>query len=63
MVERPVDLLGDGAALLLGPCNCFIEERGILGLLGRGENEGGVGGSILRLVLADGCGSVSKSAA
>ena len=33
-----------------------VNQLGIFGFLGSGEDEGGVGGSILRLVLFDGCG-------
>jgi hypothetical protein len=33
-----------------------IYQLGIFCLLGRGENEGGVGCGILRLVFADSCG-------
>lgn len=36
--------------------NSNVDQLGIFGLLGGGENEGGVGGSILRLVFADCCG-------
>jgi hypothetical protein len=61
VVEGRVDLLVDRAALLLGPGNGGVQERGILGLLGRGEDQGRVGGGVLGLVLADGCGSVSKA--
>lgn len=32
----------------------IVNELGVLGLLGSGEDEGGVGGGILRLVLANG---------
>jgi hypothetical protein len=32
----------------------IVNELGVLGLLGGGEDEGGVGGGILRLVLANG---------
>lgn len=41
---------------LLGPCVCdsLVDELGVLGLLGCGEDEGGVCGSILRLVLGNG---------
>ncbi len=36
--------------------NSNVDQLGIFGLLGGGENEGGVGGGILRLVFADCCG-------
>lgn len=61
VVKSRVDLLGDGTALRLGLGDRSVEERGVLGLLGRGEDQGRVGGGILRLVLADGCRIVSIS--
>jgi len=39
----------------LAVLNSNINQLGIFGLLGCGENEGGVGGGILGLVFADGC--------
>lgn len=54
-VESVVDLGVDIAALALGVLDGVIDQLGVLGLLGGGEDEGGVGGSILRLVLGDGC--------
>src|SRR5207253_1263662 len=63
VVERPVDLLLQRPTLRLGLGNGGVQERGILGLLGGGEDQGGVGGGILGLVLADGCGTVSMSSA
>lgn len=61
VVESRVHLLGDGTTLGLGLGDRSVKERGVLGLLGRGEDQGRVGGGILRLVLADGCGIVSMS--
>jgi hypothetical protein len=61
VVDGGVDLLGNRAALRLGLRNCRIQQRRILGLLRRRENQGGVGGGILGLVLANGCDGVSKS--
>jgi hypothetical protein len=54
-VEGIVDLLVDGATLLLSVVDGNIDQLGVLGLLGGSENEGRVGGGILRLVLANGC--------
>jgi len=45
----------------LAVLNSNVYQLGIFWLLGRGEDEGGVGCGILRLVLADSCGiSVSR---
>lgn len=38
----------------LAVSNSFVNELAILGLLGGGKNQGGVGGSILGFVLGDG---------
>jgi hypothetical protein len=54
-VEGIVDLLVDGATLLLSVVDGNIDQLGVLGLLGGSENERRVGGGILRLVLANGC--------
>lgn len=54
-VEGIINLLVDVTSLLLGVVDGNIDQLGVLGLLGSGENEGGVGGGILRLVLANGC--------
>ena len=54
VVEGDVDLLVDLLAVLLAVGDSLVDELGVLGLLGGGEDEGGVGGSILRLVLANG---------
>jgi hypothetical protein len=59
VVKSRVDLLVDGATLGLGLGDRSVEEGSVLGLLRRGEDQGGVGGGILRLVLADGCWIVS----
>jgi hypothetical protein len=54
VVQGGVDLLVDGLAMLLAVRNRLVDELGVLGLLGGGEDEGRVGGGVLRLVLADG---------
>jgi len=54
VVEGDVDLLGGVLAVLLAVGDSLVDELGVLGLLGGGEDEGGVGGGILRLVLANG---------
>ena len=54
VVEGDVDLLVDLLAVLLAVGDSLVDELGVLGLLRRGEDEGGVGGGILRLVLANG---------
>lgn len=54
-VESVVDLLVDVATLLLSVIDGSIDQLGVLGLLGSSEDEGGVGGGILGLVLANGC--------
>lgn len=60
VVERRLDLLVDRATLLaLDVGNGGVQHSGVLGLLGGRENEGGVGGGVLGLVLANGCGIVS----
>lgn len=53
-VQRSIDLIVDRAALLLGVGNGVVDELGVLGLLGGSQDQGRVGGSILRLVLANG---------
>jgi hypothetical protein len=50
-----LDLLIEGAALLLTVGNGSVDEGGVLGLLGSSQDQGGVGGGILGLVLANGC--------
>jgi hypothetical protein len=60
VIERGLDLLVKRASLLaLDVGNGGIQHSGVLGLLGGRENEGGVGGGILGLVLANGCSVVS----
>lgn len=54
-VESSVDLVVDGAALLLGVGDGLVNQLGVLGLLRSGKDEGGVGGGILWLVLRNGC--------
>jgi hypothetical protein len=54
-VKGMVNLGVDVAALLLAVGNGSIDQLGVLGLLGSSQDEGGVGGSILRGVLGDGC--------
>ena len=54
VVEGDVDLLSDVLAVLLAVGDSLVDELGVLGLLGGGEDEGRVGGGILRLVLANG---------
>lgn len=58
-VERELNLLLGRAALALGVRNGLVDQGGVLGLLGGGEDEGGVGRRILGLVLADGWRNVS----
>jgi hypothetical protein len=54
VVKGHVDLLSDVLAVLLAVGDSLVDELGVLGLLGGGEDEGRVGGGILRLVLANG---------
>lgn len=54
VVQRGVDLLVGGAAVALAVLDGGIDQLCILGLLGRSEDERGVGRRILRLVLVDG---------
>ncbi|KAI6752918.1 hypothetical protein HG531_005087 [Fusarium graminearum] len=54
-VEGIVNLLVDRATLLLSVVDGDIDQLGVLLLLGGSEDERRVGGSILRLVLANGC--------
>lgn len=60
-VEGIINLLVDRAALLLSVVDGNIDQLGVLGLLGGSEDEGGVGGGILRLVLANGYREMSVS--
>jgi hypothetical protein len=50
-----LNLLIEAAALLLTVGNGSVDEGGVLGLLGSSQDQGGVGGGILGLVLANGC--------
>lgn len=52
-VEGGVYLLVDGAAVLLCVLDGRVHQLGVLGLLGSSQDEGGVGGGILRLVFAN----------
>jgi hypothetical protein len=63
VVEGDVDLGGDVLALtvLHTVCDSIVNELGVLGLLGSGEDERRVGGGILGLVLANG-GEVTRVA-
>lgn len=61
VVEGDVDLLVDVLAVLLAVRDSLVDELGVLGLLGSGEDEGRVGGGILGLVLANG-GEVTRVA-
>lgn len=53
-VESSVNLVVLVLAVLLSVLDGFVNELGVLGLLGSGEDQGGVGGRILRLVLLNG---------
>ena len=53
-VQGGVDLLVKSDALLLAGSDGGVDEAGVLGLLGGSEDQRGVGGGILRLVLVDG---------
>jgi hypothetical protein len=63
VVEGDVDLGGDVLALAVldTVCDSIVNELGVLGLLGGGEDEGRVGGGVLGLVLANG-GEVTRVA-
>lgn len=54
IIERGVDLGIDVLAVLLAVGDGLVDELGVLLLLGGCQDEGGVGGGVLRLVLADG---------
>jgi hypothetical protein len=58
-VQGGVNLLVDGLALGLTVGNSGVDQSGVLGLLGSSQDQGGVGGSILGLVLADGCATLA----
>jgi hypothetical protein len=53
-VKSVLDLGVNVAALALGVLNSSVDELGVLGLLGGSEDQRGVGGGILGLVLGDG---------
>lgn len=53
-VEGGIDLGVDVATLALAVLNGGVDQLGVLGLLGSGQDQGRVGGGILGLVLADG---------
>lgn len=61
VVKSGIDLVLDAAALGLAVLDGSVDELGVLGLLGSGEDQGGVGGGILRVVLGDG-GEVTRVA-
>lgn len=61
VVKGGVDLLLNVLAMLLAIRDGLVDELGVFGLLGGGEDEGRVGGGVLRLVLADG-GKVTRVA-
>ena len=52
-VEGGVDLLVDALAVGLAVRDGIVDQLGVLGLLGRGEDERRVGRGVLRLVLCD----------
>jgi hypothetical protein len=52
-VEGSIDLLLLGATVLLSIVDGLVDQLGIVGLLGRGQDERRVGGGILGLVLGD----------
>lgn len=54
-VQGGLDLLVDGLAVLLTVGDGSVDQGSILRLLGGSQDQGGVGGGILGLVLADGC--------
>lgn len=54
VVQCGVNLLLDVAAVLLAILDSRVNQLLVLGLLGRGEDERGVGGRILWLILVDG---------
>jgi hypothetical protein len=58
-VEGVVDLRVEVATLALAVGNGVVNQLGILGLLGSSQDERGVGGGILGLVLGDGYEEVS----
>lgn len=61
VVKSSVDLVVERAALVLTLGNSLFHQTAILGLLRGSEDERGVGGGILRLVLVNG-GKVTRVA-
>jgi len=59
VVERGIDLVLQVFAVLLAVLDSRVNQLLVLGLLGRGEDERGVGGRILGLVLLD-CRKVTR---
>ena len=57
VVEGRFDLGSEITTFRLGLSDGFVDQGRVLGLLGGGEDERGVGGGILGLVLANGCNS------
>lgn len=53
-IKCGINLLVNVTSLFLSVCNGGVDELGILGLLGCRKDKGGVGGSVLGLVFADG---------
>lgn len=58
-VQGGIDLLVDGLAVLLAVSDSGVDQGSVLGLLGGSQDQGGVGGGILGLVLADGCDTLA----
>lgn len=54
VVQSGIDLLLDVLTVALAVLDGIVDQLGVLGLLGGGEDERGVGGGILGLVLFDG---------
>lgn len=59
-VEGGIDLLVEGALGLLANGDSLVNELGVLGLLGGSQDQRGVGGGILGLVLGNGCERVCE---
>lgn len=55
-IEGGISLLVEVLAVSLAVLDSGVNQLGVFGLLGCGEDEGGVGGGILGLVFANGCG-------